>query len=310
MSSGLRGMELTRFEETGREVRLIAQFDSIETLPSLYDLKETQIWAGGVFQSLDDIAEIRFVKTLDEINRIDGKTHVTVVGERKADATTTDIATALREVMRTTTLPRGYSWSEESPSREVQMQLAEILDAGYLSVTLVFLLMAILFESIVLPGAILATVPFALLGAYWSLYLFHGSMDVMAGIGMLLLAGIVVNNGIMLLDCIERLRRDGIERGAAILEGMRVRVRPIFMTATTTIVGLLPMAIFGESSGDGISYVSMSIAVAGGLTVSTLFTAVSVPVAYLLLDDLSNWGRGVVALARGQTVNNAKPQSL
>lgn len=305
MSSGLRGMELTRFEETGREVRLIAQFDS-EQDPTLYDLKETQVWSGGgTFQRLEDITNIRFVRSLDEINRIDGKTHVSVVGERAADAGPGDISVALREVMQSTPLPRGYSWSEESPSRDVELQLQELVDAGYLSLTLVFLLMAILFESIVLPGAILATIPFALMGAYWSLYVFYGSIDVMAGIGMLLLCGIVVNNGIVLLDCIERLRREGFDRRTAVLEGTRIRLRPIFMTATTTIFGLLPMAFFGESTGQGISYVSMSIAVSGGLTISTLSTSIAVPIAYLFLDDLSNWGRGVVARIRGHSLTPA-----
>jgi HAE1 family hydrophobic/amphiphilic exporter-1 len=313
MAAGLRGQELTRFEVEGREVRLIAQYDGARN-PTLLDLKETQVWSGGgAFQRLDDLSEIRFVRALDEINRIDGKTHVTLVGERAAEVPADRIAAVLREVMRSTTLPRGYSWSEESSASEVQVQLRELIDAGYLSLTLVFLLMAILFESLVLPGAILATVPFALLGAYWSLWLFHGSMDVMAGIGMLLLCGIVVNNGIVLLDCIERLRRDGVDRRTAVLEGARIRLRPIFMTATTTIVGLLPMAVFGESTEGGISYVSMSIAVSGGLTVSTVFTAIAVPVAYLFLDDLSNFGRGVLAAARrpgAQRVSSAKPQSL
>jgi HAE1 family hydrophobic/amphiphilic exporter-1 len=294
MSSGLRGRELTRFEETGREVRLIAQYDS-EQNPSLFDLRETQVFSqGGAFQRLADITDIRFQRSLDEINRIDGKTHVTLVGERAPDVDPGRMALVLREIMQSSPLPRGYSWSEESASNDVMLQLQELLDAAWLSITLVFLLMAILFESLVLPGAILATVPFALLGAYWSLWAFHGSMDVMAGIGMLLLAGIVVNNGIVLLDCIERLRRDGVDRRTALLEGARIRLRPIFMTATTTIVGLLPMAVFGESTGEGISYVSMSIAVSGGLLVSTLFTAVAVPIAYLYLDDLSNWGRGVL----------------
>ena len=91
-----------------------------------------------------------------------------------------------------------------------------------------------------------------------------------------------------------------MDRRTAVLEGTRVRLYPIFMTATTTILGLLPMAVFGESTGQGISYVSMSIAVCGGLAVSTLFTAVSVPVIYLFLDDLSNWGRGLLMVAGGR----------
>ena len=102
--------------------------------------------------------------------------------------------------------------------------------------------------------------------------------------------GIVVNNGIVLLDCIARLRKT-MDRESAILEGTRQRLRPIVMTAVTTCVGLLPMALFGESSGQGLSYVSLSITVAGGLAFCTIFTAFVVPLAYTFMDDLSHWLR-------------------
>ena len=131
-------------------------------------------------------------------------------------ASARELSQALVAIMDSTSLPRGYSWSEESQSSEVQAQLEELLSASLLSIVLVFLLMGILFESVILPGAILATVPFALLGAFWSLRLFHGSIDIMAGIGMLLLCGIVVNNGIVLVDHINNLRMDGMARNEAI----------------------------------------------------------------------------------------------
>jgi HAE1 family hydrophobic/amphiphilic exporter-1 len=111
---------------------------------------------------------------------------------------------------------------------------------------------------------------------------------------------VVVNNGIVLLDCIERMRKEGRTRKDAILAGVAVRMRPIMMTAATTVVGLLPMAMFGESTGRGISYVSMSIAVAGGLTLSTLFTAWTVPVAYTFFDDYAAWLRRIWQRAAGK----------
>jgi HAE1 family hydrophobic/amphiphilic exporter-1 len=116
----------------------------------------------------------------------------------------------------------------------------------------------------------------------------------MGVIGMVILCGVVVNNGIVLLDYIERLRRGGRTRDEAILEGVRVRMRPIFMTAAITIVGLLPTAIFGDDN-EGISYTGLSIAIAGGLLVSTVFTAVAVPLAYTFADDLA---RGLRLLVR------------
>jgi HAE1 family hydrophobic/amphiphilic exporter-1 len=124
----------------------------------------------------------------------------------------------------------------------------------------------------------------------WSLALFRGSIDPMGMIGMVILCGVVVNNGIVLLDHIVRLRREGMERMAAIREGVEVRLRPIFMTAATTFVGLLPMALFGDDN-EGVSYVGLSIAVAGGLAVSTVTTAIAVPLCYTYADDFIAWLR-------------------
>lgn len=293
MSSGLRGIELTRFEDGERDVRLIAQFDA-ERNPSLVDLKETRVWKeNGAFQRIGDLSQISFVRSLERINRLDRKTTIQLEGRRADGVTSIAFSDTLRRLMLENPLPRGYTWSEASYSNEIAEQLEELQSAGLLSIALVFMLMGVLFESVILPSSILVTLFFAGAGAFWSLRLFYGSIDIMAGIGIVLLGGIVVNNGIVLLDCIERLRGEGRSRNGAILRGVRIRLRPIVMTATTTIVGLLPMALFGESTGDGISYVSMSIAVAGGLALCTVCTAFAVPLAYTFMDDLSRWMRGV-----------------
>jgi len=199
-------------------------------------------------------------------------------------------------------------------SQQTAAQIQELLQSGLLSVVLVFLLMAILFESVVLPGAILVTVVIAVIGGTWSLKVFHGAIDPMAVIGLILLAGVVVNNGIVLLDCIERLRRSGMPRAEAIRDGIRIRLRPIVMTAATTIVGLLPMAIWGENTGQGVNYVTLSITVAGGLAICTLFTAGAVSIAYTWLDDLSAWLRGTLRQAfraeRADPSPHFSPESL
>ncbi len=300
ITSGLQGQLITNFEEQGREVRVIAEFDHGDRNPTMLDLKDTEVFSNtGSFQRLGDLGEVRYEKAMAEIERFDGKTSITIVGKRQDGIGPKVFSEDIRKIMRRYPLPRGCSWSEDSAFREQETQIQELLQALALGVLLVFLLMGVLFESVILPGAILVTIPFAILGALWSLLLFHGSYDPLAFIGIILLAGVVVNNGIVLLDCIERLRRNGMPRQEAILEGVRIRMRPITMTAMTTVVGLLPMAVFGESTGRGISYVSMSIAVAGGLTLSTLFTAWTVPVAYTFFDDFAGWLRQVWARAVG-----------
>ncbi|MBK8097874.1 MAG: efflux RND transporter permease subunit [Planctomycetes bacterium] len=290
MSSGLQGREVGRFEESDREVRLIAQFDAREK-PALVDLQDTRVLAAaGSFQRLQDLARIGFRPTVQEIEAQDGRVNVVLVGRRHAQVTTPAMTQALAATMAGFPLAPGYAWSEESSHRQASQDIAELLRSMVLSIVLIFLLMGVLFESVILPASILVTIPFALLGATWSLALFSGQVDPMAIIGMVILCGVVVNNGIVLLDHIERLRRGGMDRTAAIGEGVRVRMRPIFMTAATTFVGLLPMAVFGDDA-EGISYKGLSIAVAGGLLVSTVFTAVAVPLCYTFVDDLGRLTR-------------------
>jgi HAE1 family hydrophobic/amphiphilic exporter-1 len=189
-------------------------------------------------------------------------------------------------------LARGYSWSEESSTRQAEADIGELVRAMLLSVVLIFLLMGVLFESVILPLSILVTILFALLGAVWSLALFAGKADPMSIIGLVILCGVVVKNGVVLLDYIGRLRQGGMSREAAIREGVRIRMRPIFMTAACSFMGLLPMAVLGDQT-EGISYKGLSIAVAGGLAFSTIFTAVAVPLAYTFADDLARWGKAL-----------------
>jgi HAE1 family hydrophobic/amphiphilic exporter-1 len=293
VNAGLQGQLITRFEELGREVQVVAEFDRA-TNPTLLDLKDTRVWSdSGTFQRLENLGHVTFQRSLADIERVDGRTSVTIVGRRAEGVGPKAFSEDLQRTMRRVPLPRGYSWVEDSPFREQQEEMNELLQAGALSIALVFLLMGVLFESVILPAAILVTIPFAIFGGLWSLWIFHGSIDPVAIVGMILLAGVVVNNGIVLLDCIERMRRQGMHREQAILAGTRVRTRPILMTAMTTIVGLLPMAMFGDHTGQGISYVTMSIAVAGGLAFSTAFTAFAVPLVYTYLDDFALWLRRI-----------------
>jgi HAE1 family hydrophobic/amphiphilic exporter-1 len=146
-------------------------------------------------------------------------------------------------------------------------------------------LMGMLFESFTLPIAMIATVPLALIGSVWTLYLTKTPFDTMAGVGLVLLVGVVVNNGIVLLDVVGQLRREGRDRNEALIEAGRRRMRPIVMTALTTICGLLPMAV-GGSHLVGIPYAPLARTVIGGLLVSTVLTLVFVPLLYTFLDDL------------------------
>ena len=146
----------------------------------------------------------------------------------------------------------------------------------------------------VLPISVLFTIPYAVVGSYWSLYLTHTTMDSVGWIGIIILVGVVVNNGIVLIDRVHELRRQGWERTPAVLEGCRNRVRPILMTALTSVIGLWPMAVT-EPPGESIDFRALATCVGGGLTISTFFTLWVVPIAYTVLDDLATVLRGQFA---------------
>jgi HAE1 family hydrophobic/amphiphilic exporter-1 len=164
--------------------------------------------------------------------------------------------------------------------------MKEIWSALALSIVLVFLLMGILFESFLVPISVLFTIPFAVLGSYWTLFLTGTAMDSVGWIGIIILVGVVANHGIVLIDRVYQLRRQGMERSEAVLTGCGNRVRPVLMTSLTAVMALLPLAI-KEPSGDAIDYRALAICVAGGISMSTVFTLWVVPLAYTLFDDLS-----------------------
>jgi HAE1 family hydrophobic/amphiphilic exporter-1 len=201
-------------------------------------------------------------------------------------------------------LPRGYRIGFGDRFKELEEMKSDELFAAVLAIAFVFLLMGILFESWLLPLAVLASLPFAFVGATWALALTGTTRDVMAMVGMVILIGVVVNNAIVLVDAINRLRREGLARADAIVRAGRERLRPILMTALTTIGGLLPLAL-GTAQVAGVSYAPLARPVIGGLLTSTLVTLVLVPTAYALLDDL---GGALRQIARAGVVGSRRPR--
>ena len=149
--------------------------------------------------------------------------------------------------------------------------------------------MAGLFESVSRALALMIALPFALSGALWTLYLSGTDFDQPAAVGLLLLIGIVVNNGIVMIEHINNYQRQGMPRMEAMLRGGRERLRPILMTAVTTLLGLLPIVIQRPSLG-GIYYFSMALVVMGGLAVSTVLTALLLPTTATLIEDFFAFG--------------------
>jgi HAE1 family hydrophobic/amphiphilic exporter-1 len=180
----------------------------------------------------------------------------------------------------------GYSWSNRIIQQ--QNQDAEMGVNFLLALVLVYLVMASLFESLAQPFAILVAIPFALPGVAWLLAVTGTPFNLMAQIGLLILMGIVVNNGIVLVDHMNHFRREGLSKEEAILRAGRDRLRPILMTAATTIIGLLPLAI-GGANVSGLLYFPMARTVMGGLVSSVGLTLVVLPYVTLGVEGIAEW---------------------
>jgi HAE1 family hydrophobic/amphiphilic exporter-1 len=213
-----------------------------------------------------------------------------------AEAETRDffaLKARVRERLAKLPVPEGFEITTDPRDRGFEHDVKSTVFAMALALFLVFFVMGLLFESILLPFSVLLSVPFAFFGALWALLISGVTLDAGGMVGMIMLVGIVVNNAIVLVDAINRCRREGTERRAAVLEAAQVRFRPIWMTALTTIFGLVPLVLFPQT-GEGMDYKSMAVILIGGLATSTFFTLFVVPLFYTFLDDLGILARDLL----------------
>jgi HAE1 family hydrophobic/amphiphilic exporter-1 len=163
-------------------------------------------------------------------------------------------------------------------------EIGNMIFAGGMSVLFVYFLMGFLFESFILPLSIILTIPLAGIGVAWIHYVTGKDIDFLGIVGAILLVGVVVKNGIVLIDYVIRLRAEGMERTQALLTSSKLRFRPIMMTALTTIIGMIPLT-FARPNDMGLSYKSFGLTLIGGMTTATLLTMLVVPVFYTFFDD-------------------------
>jgi HAE1 family hydrophobic/amphiphilic exporter-1 len=280
----LQGVSLPRYQTEEREVqtRLFLRESDRQTLQQLRNFSLASDGVESV--SLADVAQVEYAQGSGTIRRENGVSSLTVTAfttqqDRKG------IYADIDRVMDGLELPRGYFWDKGESYNDLQEEDNTMFFAGIMAITCVFLLMGVLFESFILPFSVLLSIPFALWGVYWTLYLTDTPMNIMAMIGIIVLIGVVVNNAIVLVDMINRLRADGMSRQEAIMAAGANRFRPIMMTTFTTVFGLLPMAL-GNSNMFGMPYYPMGRAMMGGLIASTLLTLLVVPLFYTFFDDL------------------------
>jgi HAE1 family hydrophobic/amphiphilic exporter-1 len=280
---GFRGGTLRPVHIDGRDVPVQTGF-RLEDRADVQRLDAFSVWSATGPVALSTVADKSFQKGYGQIrreNRITSLKVKVLLDSEDMMAGQAKITRALADVQ----LPRGYSWNTGRRFEQLEEQDQARSFALLMSVAYVFLLMGMLFESFWLPMSVLLSIPFAFFGVYWMLYLTGTTFEMMAGIGLVILVGIVVNNAIVLVDRVQQHRAEGMPRNEAILAGGRDRMRPILMTAATTIVGLLPMAL-GDSGIVGVPYYPLGRAVIGGLLASTALSLILVPLFYTFLDDL------------------------
>jgi len=302
----LRGAALPRYQDTDRELPFIIEYDETQ-VAGLDTVRDLNVFTTTGVVPLSAFSEIGFQPGAGQIRRRNGKITFSIQARVINPARQTELVKAGYAALQALEMPRGFSFGlDDSVAARQTEEMNELRNALLLSVVLVFLLMGILFESLLLPISVLTTIPFAVLGALWTIFATGTTMDSVGFIGLIILVGVVVNNGIVLIDKIHKNRGSSATREAAVLAGSAARVRPILMTALTTVFGLLPMAL-SEASSDGIDYRALATCVAGGLVISTFFTLWIVPLAYTVMDDLAHILTGVVRDSLGWSRKEMKP---
>ena len=289
----LRGIQLPKYQTEEKEITMTIQLKE-EDRETLQQLKNITFFSNtGKEIPLAAVAEFIVKKGFGEIVRENSKTYLSI----QAFTTEKNLGNMYEKVdkaMAGFEMPYGYKWTKGERFHRMQESDDSQLFAVILSITFVFLLMGILFESFVLPLSVIVAIPFSFVGAYWMLYITNTPVDLMSRIGFIILIGVVVNNSIVLIDLVNRLRKEGFARLDALIEAGHNRFRPILMTAFTTIGGLIPMAV-GNAKMIGISYAPMGRTIIGGLVFSTLVSLVAVPWAYTVFDDMRTYFKRVVS---------------
>ncbi len=273
----IQGEVATRLTERDREIDIRVRSLQVGRA-SVSDVANLIIGSrGGVPIRLKAVADVRLAEGPSEIRRI-GQKRAALITAGISGRDMGSVASEVRRVIRSRSLPAGIMAGLSGQEEEMQRSLRSLLLAMGLALFLVYLVMASQFESLVHPFVVMFTVPLGAIGAVAALALAGHSLSVVAAIGGVMLAGIVVNNAILLIDTVNQRRQAGLDRDTALLEAGQARMRPILMTSSTTILGLLPMAL---GLGEGAELrAPLAITVIGGLSVASLLTLIIIPVVY------------------------------
>jgi len=296
----LRGQALPKYRDGTREIPVRVRFQE-EDRESLTELENFQVPTNsGALLPLSALTHTKVLPSDRVIVRRDksvGRSITLELAEGEEEATRARLGLLQASI----DLPEGVSFGANRQEQDLDDDFAGLTFALLLSVVFIYLLMGFLFESFILPLSIILTIPLSIIGVLWIHFLTGRDLDFLGAVGIILLVGVVVNNGIVLIDYVNRLRTQGMSRHDAVLQATHLRFRPIMMTAITTIGGMVPLAIAGQSS-IGLSYTSFSMTLIGGMSTATLLTLLVVPVFYTFFDDAREaFGAALRRALKGKT---------
>ncbi len=293
VSIAMRGMNLKEYVSEGGEIPVKMRFYQkgefeIEQLKNL-PIKN----ADGVSVPLQNVAEIKSTSSPQRLFRLGRLNSVQIDLDVEDESNVKEVREAISKALENYNMPTGYSWTFNLDGSGVDIELADLFMPFVIALAVIFMVMAAMFESLLFPMCVYNTILFSILGIFFFFAITGTTFNVMAGIGAMILIGVVVNNGIVLIDHINNLRAEGMNRFDAVVQGGLDRIRPVLMTVSTTVVGLLPLSVSVSAvgGGNGPSYFPMARAIIGGLTFSTIISLVLLPCIYCWLDDLRLWAR-------------------
>lgn len=294
--NSIEGDDSSKYREKGEEYDIRIRLDE-SNRKSTADI-ENIIIGGSMGNNilLKDVASIRLSSGPTKLERKNRQRLIVVGGQLAPGYSLGNMTAELRKKISAIRVPEGVNINYGGESAHMAEAFGYMGSALILAVLLVYMLMCALYESLLFPFIIMFSLPQAMIGALWGLFLFGKSLSMVSMIGIIMLMGLVTKNAILLVDYTNTLRKRGMERDAALAEAGPVRLRPILMTTLTIILGNLPIAL-GLGRGAEMR-APMSMAVISGLTVSLLLTLLIIPSMYSIMDDFSKLFSGKTGKTR------------
>ena len=281
------GVDVATYEEDGLRYDVRLRLEE-EQRNDLSKLEQIQIrGAGGVLVDLPNVAEIKVAASPAQINRKDRQRAIDIYGTAAMGVPLSVATDKVDQIVKEIGMPEGFSGSHEGKSRRMRESAESVKFAFMIAIVALYMILASQFNSFTQPLVIMLTAPLSFLGAFAALYVTHQPITLFAQIGLIGLMGVVMKNGILLVDQANRFHEEGATPREAIQRAGPIRMRPVLMTAFAMIFGMVPLAV---SNSQGSEFrMGLGILMIGGMISSTLLTFVVVPVAYTFLADAKRY---------------------